>query len=190
MELIKIEKQVIGEDEVNAVDARELHEVLESKQEFANWIKDRINKYEFTEGVDFASFDKIITRETGATKRKEYFLSIDMAKELAMVERNDKGKQARQYFIGCEKKLVQVTQSSNPMEHLLTAPRSELLLEMANLAKETERLEAKVIEDRPKVEFNEAVIEAAHRTYSLSEAAKLIEQVAYAFGCLMLLAIS
>jgi phage anti-repressor protein len=67
------------------VNAREMHEFLGSGQEFANWIKNRIEKYSFQESPDFISFDKIIKREFGGgTTRTEYLLSIDMAKELAM----------------------------------------------------------------------------------------------------------
>lgn len=98
-ELIKITEQ----NGKRAVNARELHQFLESKQEFANWIKNRIEKYGFIEGQDFTSFDNFVKRETGSSVRKEYALSIDMAKELSMVENNEKGRQARKYFIECEK---------------------------------------------------------------------------------------
>lgn len=81
-----------------AVSARMLHTFLESKQEFANWIKNRIDKYGFVENTDYVSFDNVIKRENGATVRKEYALSISMAKELSMVEGNERGKQARRYF--------------------------------------------------------------------------------------------
>lgn len=90
-----------------AVSARELHCFLESKQEFSNWIKSRIEKYGLIENEDFSSFDKVIKRDVGATTQKEYALTMDAAKELAMVEGNDKGKQARRYFIECEKQLKQ-----------------------------------------------------------------------------------
>lgn len=93
-----------------AVNARELHAFLGNRQEFANWIKSRIEKYDFVENQDFESFNNIVKRETGATVRKEYALSIDMAKELSMVENNEQGKRARRYFIECEK--VATKQSS------------------------------------------------------------------------------
>lgn len=99
-ELIKITEH----DGRRAVNARELHQFLESKQDFSTWIKSRVEKYEFVEGQDFCSFHKIMERETGATTRIEYALSIDMAKELSMVENNEKGRLARKYFIECEKK--------------------------------------------------------------------------------------
>jgi len=101
-ELIKVENKQIGSEKVNAVDARGLHEFLEVKSDFRNWIKNRVKDYDFKENQDFVSFGKILP---AGGKTKEYVISLDMAKELSMVERNAKGKQARQYFITCEKKL-------------------------------------------------------------------------------------
>jgi anti-repressor protein len=102
-ELIAVQLTNIGNEEVNAVSARDLHKHLESKQDFSTWITARIERYEFAEGVDFTSFHKIVEREIGATKQIEYIISLDMAKELSMVENNVKGKEARKYFIECEK---------------------------------------------------------------------------------------
>lgn len=90
------------------VDARDLHQFLESKQQFSNWIQNRIDEYGFTQGIDFIGVNKIINIEAGFFGRREktvldYHLSLDMAKELCMVERNDKGRQARRYFIEMEK---------------------------------------------------------------------------------------
>ena len=88
------------------VNARELHAFLEGKQECAHWIGKRIEKYGFVEGSDYL-IDKIIIQLPSGTKYKtDYHLSLDMAKELSMVQRNAKGKQARQYFIACEKALI------------------------------------------------------------------------------------
>jgi len=89
----------------NIVDARELYNYLNSKQQFADWIKKRIIEYGFAENEDFTTFHKIMKRETGATKLKEYAITLDMAKELAMVERTEKGREARKYFIAAEKEL-------------------------------------------------------------------------------------
>ena len=98
-EIIKITEK----DGQKAVNARELHEFLGNKREFATWIKQRIEQYGFVENQDYCSFDNIVKRDNGATVRKEYALSIDMAKELSMVENNEKGRMARKYFIECEK---------------------------------------------------------------------------------------
>lgn len=103
-ELIKTTGITLNGDKITAVNARDLWKFLESKQEFANWIKDRIRKYGFKEGLDFTA-DKIINGENkGRFAANEYFISLDMAKELAMVENNERGRQARQYFIEVEKR--------------------------------------------------------------------------------------
>ena len=74
-----------NESKEKLVNARELHEKLESKQEFANWIKNRIRKYGFVENTDFLKHDNFI--KVGNLKRPQidYYLTIDMAKELSMV---------------------------------------------------------------------------------------------------------
>lgn len=88
------------------VNARDLHQFLGSRKDFSSWIKSRINDYKFVEELDFFSFTQIGEREIGATKRKEYHVSLDMAKELSMVERTERGRQARQYFIAMEQRAV------------------------------------------------------------------------------------
>lgn len=98
-EIIKITEK----DGKKAVNARELHAFLGSKQEFANWIKSRIDKYGFVENQDFEVFDNFVKNPEGGRPSIEYALSIDMAKELSMVENNEQGKKARRYFIECEK---------------------------------------------------------------------------------------
>lgn len=100
-DLITLEKRAISDGEVQTVNARELHVFLENGDRFASWIKDRIEQYGFVENQDFATFS--VDSEKGRP-RVEYAVTIDMAKELSMVERNEKGRQARRYFIECEKR--------------------------------------------------------------------------------------
>jgi len=100
-ELIKVRK----ENGQRLVDGRELHAFLESKQEFSTWIKRKIAKYGFVEGEDFTSFDNFIKRKKGSSVAVEYALSMDMAKELSMLEGTTKGKEARRYFIARDKAL-------------------------------------------------------------------------------------
>jgi anti-repressor protein len=107
MQLITLHTRSINEQTLDTVNARELHTFLELGRDFSNWIKARIAQYGFEEGEDF-----ILIRQNGRTKNQggdrrsmNYFITLDMAKELAMVERNEKGKQARRYFIDCEKQL-------------------------------------------------------------------------------------
>lgn len=89
----------------SVVSARELYDYLEIKKQFADWIKSRIEKYGLVENQDYMTFS--LFGEKGRPS-VEYALTIDAAKELAMVEGNARGKQARQYFIECEKSLRQL----------------------------------------------------------------------------------
>jgi len=92
-----------GDTGITLCNARDLHTVLENGDHFATWIKERIEKYGFTEGEDY--FGKSRNRSDGrpGRQRTDYHLTLDMAKELAMVENNDKGRQVRRYFIAVEK---------------------------------------------------------------------------------------
>ncbi|WP_455481287.1 antA/AntB antirepressor family protein [Bartonella sp. B12(2025)] len=102
--LIKISEQIVDKEIVQTVNARELHTFLEVGRDFTTWIKNRIKIYKFVCKKDYIlTFPK--TGERQNVSMTEYHLTLDMAKELSMVERNEKGRQARRYFIECEKKL-------------------------------------------------------------------------------------
>lgn len=113
---IEIYLKQIGGDNVNAVNARELHEKLGVGRDFSNWIKSRIEKYDFVEGTDFV-VAKIGERESSGFQPIEYFISLDMAKELSMVENNEQGRKARRYFIECEK-AIKSTVPVQKIDHL------------------------------------------------------------------------
>lgn len=119
-ELIVVNKQVIGDQEVNAVDARALHTFLESKQKFGDWIKSRIDNYDFIENADYIVFRNSMNNcvNKGGRPSTEYYVTIDMAKELSMVEKTDRGKEARKYFIEMERKAksLVIPDFSNPAE--------------------------------------------------------------------------
>ena len=100
-ELIPINKADFNGAEINSVNARELHEVLESKQDFSTWIKRRLEETDAVENVDFICFHKKM--EANNATMIEYILSTDIAKEIAMLERNEVGKKVRRYFIEFEK---------------------------------------------------------------------------------------
>lgn len=150
-ELIPINAATIGDEEVNAVNARELHKFLENGELFATWIKNRIEQFGFIEGQDFSTF---LENTKKGRPRKEYVVSIGMAKELSMVERNEKGKQARLYFIECEKIAKQKTALALP-EDYATALRA-----LADQVDKTKQLEAKVKEDAPKVDYYDQLQDA------------------------------
>lgn len=99
-ELLKITKNENGE---LLVSARDLHEFLEATERFQQWFDKRVNKYGFEENVDYTGCK--IFHTLAKQELQDYALKLDMAKELAMVQNSGKGKQARKYFIECEKKL-------------------------------------------------------------------------------------
>jgi phage anti-repressor protein len=112
---IRVIQKEIKWDKKRFVNARELHKWLWVWRFFANWIKDRIKKYDFIEWVDFFIYEEMTLnqiaksgnpnlsqKQKGWKQAKDYIISIDMAKELAMVENNDIGKKVRKYFIRIE----------------------------------------------------------------------------------------
>lgn len=113
-QLVPIKEQEIGQSIQKSVSARKLHEFLESKQQFANWINNRIKQYGFIENEDYLISLLNRSDEKAGKPRKEYHVTLDMAKELSMVEKTKKGRQARRYFIDCEKALRQKVQSTSP----------------------------------------------------------------------------
>ena len=115
-QLIPLHPQTINGNAVETVSARELHSFVESKQDFSTWIKNRIEKYGFVEDVDYLLHKIVEQTPSGAKHKIEYYITLDMAKQLAMVENNEKGMQVRKYFIECEKKLKEtITQKPVPL---------------------------------------------------------------------------
>ncbi len=99
-ELIKIYP---NEMLIRAVNARELHEKLEIKQDFSGWIKAQIVRADLIENIDYLTLTEKRERQTLI----EYIVSIDASKNIAMLSQSAKGKEVRAYFIECEKQLVQ-----------------------------------------------------------------------------------
>lgn len=130
MQLIPVTDRLIGNRQIPTVNARELHEFLQNKTRFNDWIKNRINEYEFKENVDFVGFTENLVKpqnqeNKGGRPTKEYFVTLNMAKELAMVERTDKGREARQYFIACEQKLLAL-QATKPQPTVSTQANRQI----------------------------------------------------------------
>ncbi|MDP1573100.1 MAG: antA/AntB antirepressor family protein [Pseudomonadota bacterium] len=110
--LIPVLAGEIGGVPCNVCDARALHGFMEVGKDFSNWIKDRIEKYEFVDGEDFSTVETLSSPNLASSKARrqrviDYHLTLDMAKELSMVENNEKGRQARRYFIECERRVLE-----------------------------------------------------------------------------------
>lgn len=100
----------IGGRETNIASARALHKALGVGRDFTTWIKGRISQYGFAVGVDYITVENLSSPVSGSAKFRQqiehdYLLSLDMAKEVAMVERNEQGRSVRRYFIQCEEAL-------------------------------------------------------------------------------------
>ena len=107
----------IGERETRIVSARALHTALDSKRDFTSWIKKRIADYGFTDGTDYQVVENLRSPNLVSAKSRQqithdYVITLNMAKELAMVERTEQGRAMRQYFIQCEEALQKVAPQS------------------------------------------------------------------------------
>ena len=137
-ELIKIE---VTENQEPAIRGRELHEFLEVATPYDKWFP-RMVEYGFIEGTDFSTF---LSESTGGRPAVNHLLKIDMAKELAMIQRTEKGKQARQYFIRIEK---DYNRPEKIMARALVIAERELSnLQIENKIKE-EKIETLTIENK------------------------------------------
>jgi anti-repressor protein len=164
-ELIAIQQGNINGGTVQTVNARELYSFLEVKSRFNDWITARVSTFGFIENQDFISLTENLV--SGGTQ-KHYHLTLDMAKELSMVERNDKGKQARQYFIDCERQAKTLALNPANMTRIQ-------LLEMAMQAEQERiQLEHKVVTLTPKAEALDR-ISTADGSLCITNAAKNLQ---------------
>ncbi|WP_063657387.1 phage antirepressor KilAC domain-containing protein [Candidatus Arsenophonus triatominarum] len=150
--LINIETKNINGELIQTVNARDLHAFLEITTRFNDWINRRITEYSFEENIDYIivenlSYSNLSSAKSRQRPMKDYCISIDMAKELSMVERNEKGKQARLYFIECERKALEAV---SPVK-ILNDPSAMRGL-LLNYTEKVIALEHKVDEMKPQVE--------------------------------------
>lgn len=159
-ELIK----VTYENDRPAVSARDLHDFLEVKTAYKDWFP-RMCEYGFTSGEDFNPLkiervqnegERVVTRTVD-----DAVLTIDMAKEICMIQRNEKGKLARQYFIQLEKDW--------------NSPEKVMARALQIAERKIKNLEDKALADKPKVLFAEAV-SASHTSILVGDLAKLLRQ--------------
>ena len=156
----------LNENQEPVVSGRQLYQVLGVKTPYSMWF-DRMVEYGFTENQDFLlnNFVKQIGR--GGHNKIDHVLKLDMAKEIAMIQRTDKGKEARQYFI-------QVEKDFNSPEKIMAQA-----LKIAD--RKIIKLEATIEEQRPKVIFANAV-SASHTSILVGDFAKLMRQNGLNFG--------
>ena len=124
---------------MDLVNARELHEFLCSNRDFSNWIKYRIRQFCFVKNQDYFRLNKIV--EANNATMIEYHLTINMAKELGMIENNPQGRKIRQYFLECEQLLI-LSNSRNRFDPSRLGVKDLLML----LADKIESIETRAIE--------------------------------------------
>lgn len=159
-ELLKIDT---SNAERITVSARDLHEALEVKTQFKDWFP-RMCEYGFEDGKDFCSF---LSESTGGRPSQDAQITVDMAKEIAMLQRTEKGKEVRKYFIQVEKEW-------NSPERVMARA-----LTIANKTIETLKIENS--EMKPKALFADAVA-SSKTSILIGQLAKILTQNGYQIG--------
>lgn len=156
------------EGEQPTVSARELHTGLEITDRFSRWFE-RMSAYGFSEGNDFTSVKSSTLVNNGAEREiTDYRISIDMAKQICMIQRSEKGRQYRQYFLDLEK-------AWNTPEQIFARALKMADQTIAKLKDTNKSLVEKIEADRPKTIFADAV-STSHTSILIGDLAKLICQ--------------
>lgn len=162
------------------VNARDLHAFLGSKKDFSNWIKGRIKKCGYQQGIDFQTicFDyrgniidvkaDNLASENQYVSKIDYIITIEMAKELCMMERSEIGCRMRRYFIGCE----------NMARTLLEQKARDQQKQIENITANNMELHNRITAQQPAVIFAESVASSSD-TIRMDDLAKLITQNGY-----------
>lgn len=167
LELLKVE---VNENQEPIVGGRELHEALEVKTAYKDWFP-RMCEYGFIENQDYCS---ILSESTGGRPALNHAIKLDMAKEIAMLQRNEKGKEIRKYFI-------QVEKDFNSPEKIMARALKIAENRIQTLSIATKELESKIEEQKPKVLFAESVT-ASNTSILVGELAKIIKQNGHDIG--------
>ena len=163
-ELINV---TLNDNQEPVVSGRQLHEALEVKTPYSMWF-DRMTDYGFAENQDYILLNNFVKQTgRGGHNKVDHIIKLDMAKEIAMIQRTERGKQVRQYFI-------QVEKDFNSPEKIMA--RALLMADQ-----KVHKLEAQIEADRPKVLFADAV-SASHTSILVGDLAKLISQNGFKIG--------
>lgn len=163
-EIIKV---TLDDEHDPIVSGRQLHEALGVNSNYTTWF-DRMTGYGFVENQDYVLLSNFGNQTgRGGHNKVDHAIKLDMAKEIAMIQRTDRGKEVRQYFIQIEKDF-------NSPEKIMA--RALLLAD-----KKIQKLETQIETDKPKVLFADAV-SASYSSILVGELAKLISQNGYKIG--------
>lgn len=167
--LLVITHRAIADESVQTIDSAELHAFLSVTTEHGKWIARRISSYGFVEGTDYVCSTEVASKAQGrgGHNRAVYYVSLDMAKQLAMVERTAKGRQAREYFIACERAAKAAAQ------HPATLP--------ADLDARLSRIERALVAQESKAAAIDMLTLEVSGAVCLTECAKLLKQKPHAW---------
>ncbi|EAH0961427.1 phage antirepressor Ant [Listeria monocytogenes] len=167
-EMLPVLENEQGEKFVNA---RELHQSLQVGKKFATWITDKLSNYGFSKDEDYFP---ILGESTFGRPRTEYLLTLDTAKELAMVQNNEMGRAIRKYFIEVEKQARKLATEYPAFSYMIDDPVARAKKWIEEQQEKQEALK-QIEEQKPKVMFAEAVSDA-RGTILIRDLAKLIQQ--------------
>lgn len=163
----EIMKVSLNENQEPVVSGRQLHETLGVKTQYTKWFQ-RMTDYGFNENDDYVGVSqKRLTAQGNETEFSDHIIKLDMAKEIAMIQRTEKGKEVRQYFIQIEKDF-------NSPEKIMA--RALLLAD-----KKVHKLEAQIEADKPKVMFANAV-STSKTSILVGDYAKFLRQNGLNYG--------
>jgi len=163
-EILKIE---VNEKQEPCISGRELHEFLEVETPYHIWFP-RMVGYGFDEDIDFSTFEQKCSKPQGGRPSTDHIIKLDMAKEIAMIQRSEKGKQARQYFIEVEKEY-------NSPEKIMARALLMADKQIKELTIRNSEQKQLIEEQQPKVLFAQSV-ESSNNSCLVGELAKILRQ--------------
>lgn len=169
-DIISVVGRVIGAEQVQAVNARELHAFLEIAKDFSTWMKVQIDRARLQQGRDFEVFTQKGGNLSGGRPATEYCLTLDAGKHVAMMSGTDKGFEVREYFIQCERRAKLL---AKPVAIPQTLP--EALRLAADEAEKRAAAEAQLAIAAPKVAALDRIA-GADGMLNLTGAAKALQQ--------------
>lgn len=169
-ELVPVYETSTGE---KVVYGSELHAVLEVKSNYREWINRRLNDIDALENEDFQAFVEKSTKPNGGRPSQDHIIKLDTAKEMAMLERNEKGKQVRRYFIQVEKKYKSAVSTAQEL-----SPQLQLLI---NMELEQKRQAEKLEEVEGRMDSIREVV-ALSPTQWRKDTSSLINKIALSMG--------
>ena len=141
------------------VDGRELHTVLQSKQDFSTWVKKRLAECDAVENTDYELLHNSVEQVSGTKYRIDYTIKLDTAKEMAMLERNEIGKRVRKHFIEIENRYKQ-----HVIDRTKLSMQTQVMMSMSDAIAKTELEQIRQAEEIARIKENQTRLEEKQNT--------------------------